>query len=47
MIVAVPDATPVTTPEAEFTVAILVSDELQVPPDMFDDNVVVRPTHMF
>ena len=47
MIVEVPDATPVTTPVAAFTVAMLVSEELHAPPVTVDENVVVRPTHTF
>ena len=42
---AVPAATPVTTPVAEFTVAIPVLPLLHVPPLVALLNVVVLPTH--
>ena len=42
VIVAVPDATPVTTPE--FTVAIAVLLVVQAPPDIFELKVVFDPT---
>src|ERR1035438_5674411 len=47
MIEALPDATPVTTPVAAFTVATAVLELLQVPLLLFPliANVVVAPTH--
>ncbi len=45
MIVAVPPATPDTTPDVEFTVAVPVAPLVQVPPEGDDDNVVVDPVH--
>ena len=47
VIVAVPAATPVTTPVVAFTVAIPVLDELHVPPDCVELNVVVELKQMF
>lgn len=43
--VDVPEATPVTTPLVEFTVATEVVALLHVPPDTELANVVVDPTH--
>ena len=40
-----PDATPVTTPVLEFTVAVAVLLELHTPPDVVLASVVVLPTH--
>jgi len=37
---------PVTTPDAEPTVATDVLDELQEPPVVVDDSVVVLPMHI-
>ena len=45
MIVAVPADTPLTTPVLALTVAMLVLEELYVPPDVADVNVVVAPAH--
>ncbi len=45
--VAVPVAIPVTKPEAGFIVAIVVSEELQVPPTAVDEKVEVSPTQIF
>jgi hypothetical protein len=42
-IVAVPEATPVTTPKS--TVATPVFDELHVPNAVASDSVIVLPTH--
>ena len=42
--VAVPAATPVTTPVDALTVAILVEELVQLPPDTEELNVVVNPT---
>jgi hypothetical protein len=47
VMVAVPEATPVTSPEAAFIVAIVVSEELQVPPKVVEENVEVRPMQIF
>ena len=44
MIVAVPAATPVTTPVA-LTVAMVTSEELQLPPVVASANVVAEPAH--
>ena len=46
MIVAVPEARPVTTPVVASTVAIAVFDELHAPPVVVDANVVVEPTQI-
>ena len=46
VIVAIPAATPVTTPVAE-TVAIVPSNVDQVPPACVDEKVVVNPTQIF
>ena len=43
--VAVPAATPVTTPVVGFTVATVVDELLQVPPLTVEANVVVEPIH--
>ena len=40
--VAVPAATPVITPDVEFTVAIDVLEEEKVPPEVVELNVVVK-----
>lgn len=45
MILQVPDATPVTTPVAEPTVATAVLLLVQVPLDIVELRVVVDPTH--
>ncbi len=46
--VAVPaKATPVTNPEAEFIVATVISEELQVPPTAVDEKVEASPTQIF
>ena len=45
MIFAAPEATPVTMPEVEPTVAIPVLLLLHVPPVVPSPNVVVAPTH--
>ena len=42
-----PALTPVTIPEAGFTVAIAVFVEVHVPPGVVDVNVVVSPTQTF
>ena len=47
VIVALPAATPVTTPVLEFTVAVAVLLELHVPPKVVLLNVVVDPIHTF
>jgi predicted RNA methylase len=47
VIVAVPAATPVISPEAALIVATVVFDELQVPPAAVDEKVVVNPTQIF
>jgi hypothetical protein len=44
--VAVPDATPVTTPDVELIVATLVLLDDQAPPVTVDDNVVVPFEHI-
>ena len=44
MIVALPAATPLTTPEL-FTVAIVVAPELQVPPVVASPNDILPPGH--
>jgi hypothetical protein len=46
VIVAVPAATPVTAPVVALTVAILLSDEDQLPPDTEELNVVVPATQI-
>ena len=43
---AFPTNIPVTTPEADPTVAIELSLLLQLPPDEASLNVVVEPTHV-
>ncbi len=45
--VAVPAATPVTNPEVGLIVATVISEELQVPPKVVDENVEVSPTQIF
>jgi hypothetical protein len=45
--VAVPEATPVTNPEAAFIVAIVLSEELHEPPTAVDEKVEVSPTQIF
>ena len=45
VIVAVPAATPVTTPVLEFTVATAVFDDVHTPPAVALVNVVVEPAH--
>ena len=45
VIVAVPAATPVTTPE-EFTVATAVLLDVQAPPETVEEKVVVEPTQI-
>ena len=45
MIVAVPAAIPVTTPEA-FTVAIAILLDVQAPPETVEVKVVVEPTQI-
>ena len=44
MIVAVPAAAPVTTPDAELTLAVPEALLVHTPPVGEDDNVVVDPT---
>jgi hypothetical protein len=45
--VAVPAATPVTTPVVELTVATVALLEAHVPPEVVDEKVDVAPTNMF
>jgi hypothetical protein len=45
VIVAVPAATPITTPEA-FTVATPAAELDQLPPDTVDEKVLVPPTQI-
>jgi hypothetical protein len=45
--VAVPEAIPFTSPEVGFIVAIVVSEEPQVPPTAVDENDEVKPTQIF
>ena len=47
LIVVVPAATPVMTPVVGFTVAVAVLSELQLPPAVVDENVVVVATQTF
>jgi hypothetical protein len=45
VIVVVPAATPVTTPDDDPIVAIAGVLLVQVPPDGVPDNIIVEPTH--
>jgi hypothetical protein len=47
VIVAVPAATPVISPEAALMVAIAIFDELQVPPADVEEKVDVNPMQIF
>ena len=40
-----PAATPVTTPVEALTVAVAVLDDVQTPPAVTSDKVVVEPSH--
>ena len=43
--VVLPAATPVTTPVDALTVAVAVLDDVQTPPAVTSDKVVVAPSH--
>ena len=43
--VVLPAATPVTTPVDASTVAVAVLDDVQTPPSVTSDKVVVAPSH--
>ena len=45
VIVVLPAATPVTTPVDALTVAVAVLDDVQTPPAVTSDKVVVEPSH--
>jgi hypothetical protein len=45
--VAVPEASPVTSPEDGLMVAIVRSEELHVPPEVVEVNVEVSPWQIF